>query len=435
MASDDDSQPLDTHHDEKEWDEQKENFRICYIDNNMTRKDAADYMKQHFNFNATPRQWERKIKQWGFSKYTGRDERLAQIAQTGKTVLDVSRPGRRPRTHADEYGNLHPNEDRNLRRFARREVSRSRSRSRSTSVTDRPRPQFQQQFSDPSANTTLHAPFDFNDMGSEMRRTPSMEGAPITRERSQTAQSAFYSPQQTTTYEQRDGANIAAVMEQTQWMQAQQNNPQQFDANSIQNHYNTFSNSSIPLHTPQGMNMQAANQPFVGNDNSLNTTYGFGMANPPMQPLPPDFNQYAMSDSHNGMHPGMLPEDMMTERMFDENVQLPQASDTLDEANFEDNPMITFDLVVDMDSGAMIPPSGPMPPQAQSGMAMPLSDPTSGEDGPLRTDVLPLIEQYTRAVQTVALGSLMGASHTDGLANKLAADLDQPSKQTYPSFP
>lgn len=430
MASDDDSQALDTHHDEKEWEEQKENFRICYIDNNMTRKDAAEYMKQHFNFNATPRQWERKIKQWGFSKYTGRDERLAQIAQTGKTVLDVSRPGRRARPHLDEYGNLHPNEDRNLRRFARREVSRSRSRSRSTSITDRPRPQFQQQFSDPSVNTTLHPPFDFNDMGSEMRRTPSMEGAPITRERAQTAQSTFYKPQQTTTYEQPDGTTIAAAIGQTQWMQAQQNNSQQFDANSIPNHYSTFSNSSIPLHTSQAMNIQATNQPFAGNDN--NTAFGFPMPNPPMQSLPADFNQYAMSDNHNGMHSAMLPEDMMNEqRMFDDTVQLPQGHDSLDQTDFEDNPMITFDLV-DMDSGAMIPPSGPAPPQDQSGMAMPLSNPISGEDGPLRTDVLPLIEQYTRAVQTVALGSLMGSSHADRLANKLAADLDQPSKQSHP---
>lgn len=129
MASDDDSQGPDRHHDDQEWEANKENFRICYMDRNMPRKEAVEFMKDHFGFDATPRQWERKIKQWGFLKYSSRQDRIQQIAQSGRTVYEVSKPGRRPRAQSGNSLQV----DRNLRRFARREVSRSRSRSRSTS--------------------------------------------------------------------------------------------------------------------------------------------------------------------------------------------------------------------------------------------------------------------------------------------------------------
>lgn len=140
MASEDESQGADHHHDEQDWEAQKENFRRCYMDKNMTRKEAAQFMKDVFGFNATPRQWERRIKQWGFQKYSTREERMSQIAQSGKSVFDVSKPGRRPRAHSSNSLSLHPREDRNLRRFARREVSRSRSRTRSNSFTNSSRP-------------------------------------------------------------------------------------------------------------------------------------------------------------------------------------------------------------------------------------------------------------------------------------------------------
>jgi hypothetical protein len=428
MASDDDSQALDTHHDDKDWEEQKENFRQCYIDHNMTRKEAAEYMKQHHNFNATPRQWERKIKQWGFSKYTGRDERLAQIAQFGKTVLDVSRPGRRPRSLVDERGNLQPHEDRNLRRFARREVSRSRSRSRSASFADRPRPQFKHEFSDPSANSSVDPAFNFNEMGSEMRRTPSREG-PLTsrlrgaREMSDPLQPNFFQNQQVA-YGPNDDPSIAVGM-QAQFPQGHHHGSPPFNTVPAQTQFNSFAHGPIPLHTSQGMGLANSNQPFSGN--STNAYSGYSMQDAVMQPLPPSFNQF-------GMHPGMLPEDIMTEHtMFDNTLQLPPGADGLDQTGFENNPMITFDIV-DTDPPAMVSASESATLQTQTAMSIPFPEPTLGDSGSLGRDVLPLVEQYIQAVQSVALSALPRSSHADGLSDRLAADLVQPSKWSHPSW-
>ncbi|KIW69899.1 hypothetical protein PV04_02216 [Phialophora macrospora] len=418
MASDDDSQALDTHHDDKEWEEQKENFRKCYIDQNMTRKEAAEYMKQHHNFNATPRQWERKIKQWGFSKYTGRDERLAQIAQFGKTVLDVSRPGRRPRSLVDERGNLQPHEDRNLRRFARREVSRSRSRSRSASFADRPRPQFKQEFSDPSATCSVDPAFSFNELGSEMRRTPSREG-PLTsrmqgvREMSDPLQPNFFQSQPLAY-----GSNEDSSMMQAPFQQGHQHGSPPFDTGPEQTQFNSFAHGPIPLHTSQAMGIANSSQPFAGNP--INAYSGYPMQDAVMQPLPPGFNQFEM-------HPGMLREDIMTEQtIFDNTLQLPQGADGLDQTGFENHPMITFDIV-DTDPPAELPDSEPAPLQTQTPMSVPFPDPTLSDSGSLGRDVLPLVEQYIQAVQNVALSALPSSALADGLSNKLAADLVQPS--------
>ena len=433
MASDDDLQALDTHHDEREWEEQKENFRICYLDNNRTRKEAADYMKRHHNFNATPRQWERKIKQWGFGKYTGRDERLTQIAQAGKSVLDVSRPGRRPRSLVDEYGNLQPHEDRNLRRFARREVSRSRSRSRSASFTDRPRPHFKHEFSDPSADSTMGPSFSFNKIDTELRKTPSRDGSPMAgmqaaRERAVSLQHNYFQPQQAGPHRPIDDPNMAASA-QAQWCQNQHHTSPPFQAADPLSQFNAFSDGPMPLHASQGIGFQNPNQAFPGNATSA--SFGYHMPDPAIQPMPVSFNQFSMPESSMRMHPGIVPEDIMTEQaMFDNTIQMPQASDDLDQTIFESNPMITFDIV-DMDSAVMMPPPGPAPLHGQPEVPIPSSEGLS-DNGPLGTDVLPLVEQYTRTVQAMTLGALTGSPHANVVSSKLAADLIQPSKLTVP---
>ena len=430
MASEDDSQGLDTHHDEKDWEAQKENFRICYIDNNMTRKEAAEYMKEHFNFNATPRQWERKIKQWNFSKYTGREDRLAQIAQAGKTVFDVSRPGRRARSHVDDRGNLQPHEDRNLRRFARREVSRSRSRSRSASFVDTPRPQFKSEFSDPGAGVMMNTPFDFNEIDSEMQRTPGRDGyqLPVTAtsiEQSQTFQPQLFQAQSSGAYGAGEHSSIALPVDPEQWAQTQAGGAQQFTTTGPQGQYNAFQSSPMPSHASPPRGLRNASQSFSGTTN--NPPFAFPIQAPSMSELPAGFNQYMMPANDMGVHPGMLPEDLMTEQtMFGNAMQLPQSSGALDQRDFDNQPMITFDLV-DMDSATMLPPSDTGHLQNQAEMVAPSLELSFSDDGPLRNDVLPLLDHYTRTVQAVALGAVTGPTH----GNSLAADLIQPSKYYY----
>lgn len=124
----------------------------------MSLKDAARHMSELHGFDATLRQWERRIapEKWGFSKYASREDRLKAIDASGKSLLDVSQRGRRKSTASDGRPSLL--EDRNLRRFARREVSReSRRRARSVGgLSD----QSDQEMSDNSAAPSP-APSDF----------------------------------------------------------------------------------------------------------------------------------------------------------------------------------------------------------------------------------------------------------------------------------
>lgn len=118
-----------------EWEKVKQPFYHYYMEKNLPLKEAAKLISQEYHFDATPRQWERRIapEKWNFTKYANRDERLKQIRQSGKSLLEVSHRGRRKSTASDGRPLL--NEDRNLRRFARREVSRSRPRAKSVGTT------------------------------------------------------------------------------------------------------------------------------------------------------------------------------------------------------------------------------------------------------------------------------------------------------------
>ncbi|RMZ88998.1 hypothetical protein DV736_g3771, partial [Chaetothyriales sp. CBS 134916] len=117
----------DTHHEDAEWEAQRENFTLYYMKQNKPLKAAMQLMTSNHNFPATHRQWERRIKDWRLQKYTSRQARIDEIQQQGRSIEDVAEPGRRSAAH------LQPNDDRNLRRFARRELTRSPSRSRSRS--------------------------------------------------------------------------------------------------------------------------------------------------------------------------------------------------------------------------------------------------------------------------------------------------------------
>jgi Clr5 domain len=121
------------HHEEYEWEAQRENFIMYYKTENRTLKDSAQCMIENHGFHATPRQWERKVKVWSLEKYTSRNSRLRQIASQGRSIHEVARAGRRSRAYDAALLHPEPDDDRNIRRFARRELNRSGSRSRSRS--------------------------------------------------------------------------------------------------------------------------------------------------------------------------------------------------------------------------------------------------------------------------------------------------------------
>jgi hypothetical protein len=128
---------IDTQHSDDEWEAQRVNFTLYYKEQNHTLKQATDLMIQNHDFHATQRQWERKIIQWKLQKYMSRQARLDDLEAQGRTVAEVAETGRRSE-------NLLRPDDRNARRFARREMKRSRSRSsaksRSQSFDNRSRP-------------------------------------------------------------------------------------------------------------------------------------------------------------------------------------------------------------------------------------------------------------------------------------------------------
>lgn len=120
---------------DEEWERVRRPFYHFYIEKNLSLKESARRMAEDYNFDATLRQWERRIapEKWNFPKYASRDDRLKLIQDSGKTLLEVGSRGRRKSTASDGRPPL--NEDRNLRRFARRELSREpRPRARSVSA-------------------------------------------------------------------------------------------------------------------------------------------------------------------------------------------------------------------------------------------------------------------------------------------------------------
>ena len=121
---------------EEEWERVKQPFYHAYIEKNLSLRQASKCIRDEYGFDATLRQWERRIapEKWNMPKYANRDERLKAIEAAGKSLLDVSHRGRRKSTGSSD-GQSDFLEDRNVRRFARRELSREPSRQRAKSVT------------------------------------------------------------------------------------------------------------------------------------------------------------------------------------------------------------------------------------------------------------------------------------------------------------
>lgn len=437
VASEDEWQQGDNHHDEKDWEAHKEDFRICYIDNNMTRKDAAQYMKDYFNFDATPRQWERKIKQWGFSKYSSRDERLHQIAQTGKSVYEVSRPGRRPRSQVDERGNLHPHEDRNLRRFARREVSRSRSRSRSNSFTNKLPPKLKQEFSDPTANASTENTFDLNLSGAELRHHPSNGGFSATappaveeQEPEQPLPLHYIHEQKSATFGEPTDPDLVLSVSDEEWAHGQvPGMSRPFNAPGDENQYPAFPDI---LRSPQGTGNQNPSLQYP--ISPLNPSLNYPIANHSV-PVPAGFNQYAVAGDNVAINPNVLSDNMMADPpIFNNALRMQPGPNPLDQSDFENTPIFRFDLV-DADATTVLAPAGETAFPAMEGMQGTVPGSAMSYDGPLQNDVMPLVEEYTRAVHAAALWSLSKHQYGDGLGDELAANLDQPSKNRATPVP
>lgn len=116
---------------DEEWEAMKEPFRKCYIDDNMSLKQATKHLSVNHSFPASERQWERKKEQWGFTKYEKRETRqqfIDDALRRGMTMEDILNA---PEIPAEGSGGDDRAVRRNWRRFVKRERdNRSRSRSR-----------------------------------------------------------------------------------------------------------------------------------------------------------------------------------------------------------------------------------------------------------------------------------------------------------------
>jgi hypothetical protein len=430
MASEDESQGPDHHHDEKDWDAQKENFRVCYIDKKMTRKDAAQYLRDNFGFDATPRQWERRIKQWGFSKYSSREERLNQIAQTGKSIYEVGRPGRRPRAPVDDYGRLHPHpqEDRNLRRFARREASRSRSRSRSNSFTDHRQPRVQDDyvsFSEEPSIAITDQTFNLHLNNAALLQSTSNAGfsvaaTPAAGEPDQPVQLHLLQEQKPSAFGDLDEADLFLTVED--------GGPDPYINSGGQEQFPKFSDNMMSTGGSMATGAQDANlQYFDANATPLDYP-GAGQA----INLPTTFDQYSLPNSGMAINAGILSENMMSERqIFDNGVQIAQGGNDLNQADFHSIPNITF-AVIDMDPTTMMPQADGSGYQSVAPMPDVVPQQPINNDGPLQNDVAPLMAQYIKEVCATASWYVSSQAYGMGSEDKLAAVLEQPGEKSTP---
>jgi len=419
MASEDESQGNDHHHDETEWEAHKENFRRCYMDNNMTRKDAALFMKNVFGFDATPRQWERRIKQWGFQKYSTREERMQQIAQAGKTVFDVSKPGRRPRAHSSN--SLHPREDRNLRRFARREVSRSRSRTRSNSFTNSSRPDLGDELQAARQSTFDDQTFNPNFASPPLVEAQNSAGynptiIPTGLHAKHMMQVNYPQGQKSTGFDGTAGHDGLFTVDSRKWTGSQApSSTNQWDSSKSHTHMQQFPTNMLSQ-TPLDPNVSNPNGSYLTeNEPSL----GFQMGDTAML----SSTQYDFGTSRDsiGINPSVLSTNPLSDqRIYDQNLQNTQASTVVDDTDFNS---VNFQFaVVDVDSTASQLNLGedsfnPIPP-GQGGFPDP-NGPAFGINftGPLQNDVVPLVEELIRSMHDVALLEA-GA----GLEPKLSAE-------------
>lgn len=419
MASEDESQGNDHHHDETEWEAHKENFRRCYMDNNMTRKEAALFMKNVFGFDATPRQWERRIKQWGFQKYSTREERMQQIAQTGKTVFDVSKPGRRPRAHSSN--SLHPREDRNLRRFARREMSRSRSRTRSNSFTNASRPDLgddlpvagQSTYDDQTFNPNFASPPLLQPQDSAGYDPTAIATGPHTE---RLIQLNYHQGPKKASFDGTAGHDGRFTVDNRKWTGPQvPSSTNQWDPSKSHSHMQQF---------PPNLLSQTSIDRTVSNQNGsyLNETepsLGFQMGDGTM--LSSTQYDFGVPGDSIGINPNVLGTNPLSEQqLYDQNLQHTQASTVVDDTDFNS---INFQFdVVDVDST----PSqlnvnddnfNPIPPV--HGAFPDPHAPAFGINftGPLQNDVGPLVEELIRNMHDVAM--LEGGT---GLEHKLSAE-------------
>ncbi|KIV81710.1 hypothetical protein PV11_03875 [Exophiala sideris] len=409
MASEDESQAGDKHHDDKDWELHKEQFRVCYIDNNMTRKDAAQYLKDNFGFDATPRQWERKIKQWGFSKYSSREDRLHQIASTGKSIYEVGRPGRRPRSaNMSEEGKLHPYEDRNLRRFARREASRSRSRSRSTSFTDKPRPRFQNDFGVPSSSAITDQTFNLHLANPTAFHPPSqgftVAATPAAGKPEQPVQLHLLHEQKPSAFGDLDEPELFLTVDDSQ-----------YGASSNQDQFPDFSDGLMAGGNSLGPDAHTTNLQFPMGQNDSTANYAFP------NDTSANFDPYAASTN---MDNGLINNGMMGDQMFND-VQISQGH--MNQSILDSIPTLTFDAV-DTDPIGLVPQLSETDFNQMGDMADTISLAASENSGPLQSDVMPLIEEYTRDIQAAALWWVTNQQYVGSSGEKLAASLDQPGQ-------
>lgn len=115
----------------EEWEAMKEPFRKCYIDQDMSLKEATSHLADIHDFSASERQWERKKESWGFTKYQKRETRqqfIDDALRRGMTMEDILNASDIP---AEGSGGDERTARRNWRRYVKREhANRSRSGSR-----------------------------------------------------------------------------------------------------------------------------------------------------------------------------------------------------------------------------------------------------------------------------------------------------------------
>ena len=115
-------------HPDDEWESMKRPFHRYYIDENRSLNETIHLMKAEHDFSATRRQWERKVKGWGYSKYIQSDARQQFIEESLAAGMTEEQILNAPNIPVDDSGGDDRTQRRNWRRYVKRQyLSRSRS--------------------------------------------------------------------------------------------------------------------------------------------------------------------------------------------------------------------------------------------------------------------------------------------------------------------
>jgi hypothetical protein len=76
---------------DQKWDSHKQEIHQVYIVNNSTLQETMDFLEARHNFQASPRKWKMKLKEWNFVKHLTAKEMAIIVAKKDKRARELNK--------------------------------------------------------------------------------------------------------------------------------------------------------------------------------------------------------------------------------------------------------------------------------------------------------------------------------------------------------